>query len=379
MLLIPIQALPFKSNKPPIIKLARIQIPLHRTWALLIITQLHPTMPPSSSFKSSWTQFAPPKPTFTDKDIPADHQGKVYIVTGANCGMGQELARVLYTKHAKVYIACRSVDKATKAIAHIKDSAPKSKGELIFLCLDLADLAKVKAAAQAFLVQESQLHILFNNAGVMVGPADPPLRTAQGYELALGVNCIGTFLFTKLLTPVLAATARSSPADSVRVVWLSSFGLGQYAPQDRGIDLDNLDYHIPKPHVERYGISKCGDWLLGVEYARRVRADGIVSVPINPGNVRTQLARDQTWGLKMIANAVVYPIINGVYTQLFAGFSPEVTVEKADWTTNWIIPWGRFAPLRPDLHKATKSVVEGGNGNAQKFWEWNEEQVKHYL
>lgn len=44
-----------------------------------------------------------------------------------------------------------------------------------------------------------------------------------------------------------------------------------------------------------------------------------------------------------------------------------------------VIPWGRFAPLRPDLHKATKSVVEGGNGNAQKFWEWNEEQVKHYL
>lgn len=44
-----------------------------------------------------------------------------------------------------------------------------------------------------------------------------------------------------------------------------------------------------------------------------------------------------------------------------------------------VIPWGRFAPLRPDLHKATKLEEDGGNGNAQKFWEWNEEQVKEYL
>ncbi len=301
-----------------------------------IIARLHPTtMPPSSSFKSFWTQFHPPKPTFTYKDVSADLQGNVYMVTGANCGMGQELARVLYAKNAKVYVACRSEEKATKAIAQIKKATPTSKGELVFLSLDLADLAKVKAAAQIFLAQESQLQVLFNNAGVMVGPADPPLKTVQGYELALGVNCVGTFLLTKLLTPMLIATARASPANTVRVVWLSSFGLGQYAPEDRGIDLDNLDYHIPKPHVERYGISKCGDWLLAVEYARQHKADGIVSVPINPGNVRTSLARDQTLGLKIIAHAVVYPIINGVYTQLFAAFSPEVTIEKADWTTTW--------------------------------------------
>ena len=157
----------------------------------------------------------------------------------------------------------------------------------------------------------------------------------QGYELALGVNCVGTFLLTKLLTPMVIATARSGRADTVRIVWLSSFGLGQYAPQDRGIGLDNLDYHTPKPHVERYGTSKCGDWLLGVEYARRHNADGIVSVPINPGNVQTALARDQNLGLKVVAHAIVRPIINGVYTQLFAAFSPEVTIEKADGTTNW--------------------------------------------
>ena len=143
-------------------------------------------MPPSSSLKSAWTQFFPPKPKFTDKDIPADLGGRIYIVTGANCGMGQELARVLYAKNAKVYVACRSEEKATKAITHIKKEAPKSGGSLVFLSLDLADLTKVKAAAQAFLAQESKLHVLFNNAGVMVGPADPPLKTAQGLRACAG-------------------------------------------------------------------------------------------------------------------------------------------------------------------------------------------------
>lgn len=49
------------------------------------------------------------------------------------------------------------------------------------------------------------------------------LKTTQGYELALSVNCVGTFLMTKLLTPTPIATARSEPAHAVRVVWLSSF------------------------------------------------------------------------------------------------------------------------------------------------------------
>jgi NAD(P)-dependent dehydrogenase (short-subunit alcohol dehydrogenase family) len=303
-------------------------------------------MPPAQSFSSIWTQFFPPSPKFTDKDVPDDLAGKVYIVTGANSGMGYELARVLYGKNATVYAACRSEEKAKAAITRIEESTPNSKGKLVFLHLDLADLASVKAACTAFLAQERKLHVLFNNAGVMVGPSKPPQKTVQGYELALGVNCVGTFLFTKLLTPTLIASARESPPNTVRVVWLSSFGLGQFAPEDHGIDMSNLNYHVPKPHVERYGISKCGDWLLGVEFARRHKQDGIVSVPINPGNVRTALARDQTLGLKMVAHAIVYPIINGVYTQLFAAFSPNVTVEKADWTKDWSEYALHFTSLR---------------------------------
>ncbi|KAI0160662.1 putative estradiol 17 beta-dehydrogenase [Xylariaceae sp. FL1272] len=336
-------------------------------------------MAPNKSFDR--TQFFPPKPQFTVNDVP-ELRGKVFVVTGGNSGMGIELARVLYSKDAKVYITCRSEEKGALAIKSIQTEEPKSKGELVFVRLELGDLTNVQAAAKTLLSKESQagnkIHGLFNNAGVMVNPSETMTKTAQGYEEGIGVNCVGTFLFTMLLTPLLVATAKVEPADTVRVVWLSSFGLEQFAPEGGAMDLDNLDFHIPKPGVERYGLSKVGSWLQAVEYARRHCPDGIVSVAVNPGNIKTTLARNQGMLLKMIVGAITYPVINGVCTQLFAAFSPEITT-KFDWKTKWVIPFGRVANFRPDLTKAVMSVQEGGNDTARKFWQWNKDQVKDYL
>jgi hypothetical protein len=107
----------------------------------------HPAMAPGPSLSSTYTQFFPPKPDFTEKDVP-DLTGKVYLVTGANTGIGKELARVLYSKNARVYFAARSEEKAKNAIQDIRhgSSPAKSSGELVFLPLDLSDLNKVKEA-----------------------------------------------------------------------------------------------------------------------------------------------------------------------------------------------------------------------------------------
>ncbi|KAK7739673.1 short-chain alcohol dehydrogenase [Cytospora paraplurivora] len=334
-------------------------------------------MAPGPSFASFWAHFFPQKPKFTDKDLP-DLFGKVYIVTGSNTGLGKEVARILYDKNAKVYIAARSEEKAKQAIEEIQKKSPSSKGSLLFLHLDLNDLEKTKAAAEEFLGKEKKLHVLFNNAGVMVTPAEPPPKTAQGYELSIGVNNVATFLFTKLLTPTLVATAKTEPPNTVRVVWLTSFGLELYAHEGVGLPTDNLDYHTPKPATDRYGLSKVGVWALGVEFSRRFKGDGIVSVPINPGNLKTELARDQGLKLRLIAGLFCYPVPNGASTAIFAGLSPSISTDT-DFTENWVIPFGRIQPLRPDLPKAAKLEDEGGTGGAQKFWEWNEEQVKKYL
>jgi retinol dehydrogenase-12 len=95
---------------------------------------------------------------------------------------------MLYEKNAKIYIAARSEEKAIKAIEDIKRASPTSTETLVFLYLDLSDLNKVKQSAESFLAQEGTLHVLFNNAGVMVSPSVPPAKSAQGYELGLGVN-----------------------------------------------------------------------------------------------------------------------------------------------------------------------------------------------
>jgi NAD(P)-dependent dehydrogenase (short-subunit alcohol dehydrogenase family) len=364
-------------------------------------------MGPSPSLSTTWAHFHPPKPKFTDRDVP-DLAGRVCIVTGSNTGIGKEVARILYSKNARVYVAARSEDKARAAIQDIKDSnpstSPSTTGSLEFLSLDLSDLTHVRTAAQTFLAKEQRLDILFNNAGVMVSSAttEPLPRTQHGHELSLGVNCLGTLLFTQLLTPLLTATARSprTPLGSVRVIWLSSFALELFAHDSVGVKLDNLDYHVPKPGTERYGVSKVGVWALAVEYARRHREDGIVSVPINPGNLTSELPRHQGVLLKTVARLVGYPPLLGAYTELWAAFSEEVTLERSgEWGECLLLlvsddllrlrreaddvlavaPFGRFYPLRGDLHKAMRLESDGGTGGTAKFWEWAEGQIQPYL
>lgn len=134
------------------------------------------------SFSGLWSQLFPPKPTFTEENLP-DQTGKIVIVTGGNSGVGFELVKILYTKGAKVYMAARIEAKAREAIDSIvKTTAGKEGlGEIKYLHLDLADLATIKKSAVEFSAQEKKLDILWNNAGVAAMPAH--LKTEQGYEM----------------------------------------------------------------------------------------------------------------------------------------------------------------------------------------------------
>lgn len=326
------------------------------------------------SLSSVFTQNFPPKPTFTEKDLP-DLSGKICIVTGANTGLGEELSRMPYVKNAKVYMTARSEEKTEKAIQDIRAAVPKSTGALVPLVLDLADLTTIKASVDRFLNAET-IHTLFNNAGYM-GPEGPVERTAQGYEMHLEVNCLGPFLFTKLLTPTLVATARdeSVPPNTVRVIFLSSFAAELFAEKNVGVDIDNLDYRANKPSKYRYGIRKAADWGYAVELSRRYRGEGVIALGVNPGNLRSELFRHQSRAFRLLTGPANYPVVNGAYTELWAGLSPEVTVDKAG---GYVAPFGRFLRVRRDLEAATKSEAEGGNGTFERFWDWSEEQVGKY-
>lgn len=176
-------------------------------------------------------------------------------------------------------MACRTESKAKQAIQGIKAAAPLSAGRLEYLSLDLSDLKSVKQAAEQFAVKEDKLHVLFNNAAVML--AAEGLKTVQGYDLQLGTNCLGHFLFTQLLVPILKRTACLEPVGSVRVVWVSSMA-AELSPVKSGVDMSNLrgskDYITQPDAMGKYGISKAGNYLHSVEFARLHKQDNILSV-----------------------------------------------------------------------------------------------------
>lgn len=201
----------------------------------------------------------------------------MFIITGASSGVGKALTQILFGLNAKIYLASRTKAKVESAIAEIQAALPGSAGEMIYLPLDLEDLESVRSAAETFLKSERRLDMLWNNAGVMLPPVGSKSR--QGYELQLGVNCLAALLFTRLLTPIMADTARKGVPGAVRVLWVSSSAAELFSPPNGGVDMSNLDFHQGvSSEIVKYAVSKAGMVLLSQEYAKRHMKDGIISV-----------------------------------------------------------------------------------------------------
>ncbi|KAL9137826.1 MAG: hypothetical protein Q9175_000960 [Cornicularia normoerica] len=84
-----------------------------------------------------------------------------------------------------------------KAISEIKSRLPETRGLLIFLHVDLDDLATIKRTAEAFLRENDSLDAVWNYADVMTPTRGG--KTKQGLDLQLGTNNVAPFLFTELL------------------------------------------------------------------------------------------------------------------------------------------------------------------------------------
>lgn len=100
--------------------------------------------------------------------------------------------------------------------------------------------------------------------------------TAQGYELQLGTNCLGHFLFVKYLHDILRKTAITAAKDSVRVIWVSS-SAAMLAPKPP-INFNNMDYSKNESAMTKYCRSKAGNVLHCVEFAKRSSGEGILSL-----------------------------------------------------------------------------------------------------
>src|SRR5919109_1057619 len=105
-----------------------------------------------------------------------DLDGRTYLITGANTGIGKETARALAARGARIHIACRSQDAGRQAVEEI--ASQTGNRQLALLSLDLGDLDSVRRCAGAFLATGEPLHVLVNNAGLAAAKG----MTASGFE-----------------------------------------------------------------------------------------------------------------------------------------------------------------------------------------------------
>ncbi|KAL1750858.1 hypothetical protein FB107DRAFT_279223 [Schizophyllum commune] len=301
------------------------------------------------------SQMFPPKAKFSVNYIP-DLSGKVMLVTGANSGIGKETAKALLEHNAKVYIGARSPSRAEEAIADLKNATGK---QALFLKIDLGSLKSVEAAAEELQRKETQLHALFNNAGIAMCPIE--MVTEDGYDCQFGTNVLGHFYLTTLLLPTLLLTARLSPDGTVRVINTSSSG---------HTIVENIDFNTLKDGPARrkttstnlYGQSKLGNVLFSNELARRYGDQGIISTSLNPGNLSSNLYRHLSpIVVKLLNWTVLYPNSMGALTQLYAG-----TMGGKELNGKYLIPWARVG-------KASRAGSD--EALAKALWEWCEEQV----
>ncbi|KAG5670634.1 hypothetical protein PVAND_000882 [Polypedilum vanderplanki] len=201
--------------------------------------------------------------------------GKVVIITGANAGIGKETAVELAARGAKVYIACRSIERGQSAC---KEIIQRTGNENVFVRkLDLASFASIREFAKGFLKEEKQFDILINNPGVM---AIPLWRTEDLLEMQIGVNHFGHFLLTNLLLPLIKAT------ESSRIINVSSM-----AHRWGKIKTDDLNSEKSYNEISCYAQSKLANILFTRELAKRLKDTKTTVNALHPGVVKTELAR----------------------------------------------------------------------------------------
>ncbi|MGO9782560.1 MAG: oxidoreductase [Streptosporangiaceae bacterium] len=226
---------------------------------------------------------------WTEADVPPQ-TGRIAVVTGANTGVGFQIARVLAVRGATVVLACRDIAKAETAADRILDGAPQAS--VTATHLDLASLGSVRAAATALRDAYQRIDLLINNAGVMMTPYG---RTTDGFELQLGVNHLGPFALTGLLLERMLSTEGS------RVVTVSSFA------HLRGrIGTGDLSARRGYRRVPAYSQSKLANLLFTYELQRRLAAASAPTEALaaHPGYARTELSRNLPFALRLGARLV---------------------------------------------------------------------------
>ncbi|HET9620997.1 MAG TPA: SDR family oxidoreductase [Kofleriaceae bacterium] len=241
-----------------------------------------------------------------------DLTNKLFIVTGANTGIGKVTAKELARAGARVILACRSQAKTQPVIDEIRRDVANAKVE--FIQLDLSDLSSVRACAEALNARGEPIHGLINNAGL----AGKRGLTKDGFELTFGTNHLGHYLFTRLLLD------RIKQAGQARIVNVSS--KSHYAA--KGIDwaAQREATRSPTGMVE-YEVSKLSNVLFTKELAHRLEGTGVTTYAVHPGVVATDVWRQVPAPIRFLIKLFMISPEKGAQASLRCATDPALATQ----------------------------------------------------
>jgi retinol dehydrogenase 12 len=283
-----------------------------------------------------------------------DLQGRTFLVTGANSGIGRAMVEALAARGGQVVLAARSEERTRPVLDGIRARRPSAAVE--FLHVDVSDLASVRRAAATYLATGRPLDVLVNNAGV--GGTNG--LSADGFDLTYATNHIGPFLLTSLLLPAIERAPQG------RIVNVSSIGHMQV----KRIDWTLLERRTEprKSGFLDYGITKLMNILHAKELARRLAGTRVTTYALHPGGVKSNIWRalpaPVQWGIKLflISNE------EGARTQLYCATAPELAgVSGRYYDKSREVPPSRLAEdpaLARELWTRTEGAIASATGPA---------------
>lgn len=198
---------------------------------------------------------------------------RIALVTGANKGIGLEIARQLAQAGVFVVIGARNVERARAAVGDLASQGLATQS----LTIDLNDHASITAAAETIRAEHGRLDILVNNAGMVDANDGPPaVASPEAVRRILDTNFVGTLAVTQAMLPLLR---KSSAA---RIVNLSS-SLGSLTLNGD----PNSPYYSAR--LMGYNASKAALNMLTVQLAEELRNTSIIVNSVSPGYVKTDL------------------------------------------------------------------------------------------
>lgn len=234
-----------------------------------------------------------------EKTASKDLSGTVYIVTGANSGVGLETSRQLVKQGGHVVMAVRRPDAGREA----GQSFSGLKGSVDVMKCDLADLQSVRDFVAAFDEKYERLDGLACNAG-MANMNSAPQFTKEGFEVTFAVSYFGHFLLTELLLDKLKASAPS------RMVILSSVVHAGSANNRPKVNLDDINYKTRKyNNLAAYSEAKVAVNLYAMELADRLAGTGVSTFSVHPGWARSNFGSGAGFPMNILLT-MIRPISN---------------------------------------------------------------------